>query len=83
MIICILLLADFSEKIKNNSAKNYGLCSCHYFSASALSWDSLLNMTKVELELISDPEMYIPVKNVREVEFLTFMIDLVKSTISI
>ena len=83
MTFCILFLADISEKIRNNSAKNYGLCSCHYFSASALSWDALLNMTKVELKLISDPKMYTSVKNLREVEFLTFMIDLVKSAISI
>ena len=28
-------------------------------SAPALSWDAMLNMTKVELELILDPDMYI------------------------
>ena len=28
-------------------------------SAPALSWEAMLNMTKVELELISDPDMYI------------------------
>ena len=28
-------------------------------SAPALSWDAMLNMTKVELELIPDPDMYI------------------------
>ena len=27
--------------------------------AAALSWDAMLNMTKVELELIPDPDMYI------------------------
>ena len=39
--------------------KNNGLCSSHYLSAPALSWDAMLNITKVELELISDPDMYI------------------------
>ena len=54
-----LLLADVFEKFRNNSLKNYGLCPSHYLSAPALSWDAMLNMTKVELELIPDPNMYI------------------------
>ena len=28
-------------------------------SAPALSWDAMLNMAKIKLELISDPDMYI------------------------
>ena len=54
-----LLLADVFEKFRNNSLKNYGLCPSHYLSTPALSWDAMLNMTKVEPELISDPDMYI------------------------
>ena len=54
-----LLLADVFEKFRNNSLKNYRLCPSHYLSALALSWDAMLNMTKVELELIPDPDMYI------------------------
>ena len=55
----ILLLADVFEPFRNNSLKNYGLCPSHYLSAPALTWDTILNMTKVKLELISDPDMYI------------------------
>ena len=54
----ILLLADIFQKFKNNSFKNYDLCPSHYLSAPALSWYAMLNMTKVELELIPDPNMY-------------------------
>ena len=54
----ILLLADVFEKIKNKGLKNYGLWSSHYFSAPGLSWDSMLNKTEVEAELISDVGMY-------------------------
>ena len=54
-----LLLADVFEKFQNNSLKNYGLCPNHYFNAPALSWNAMLNMTKVEFELIPDPDMYI------------------------
>ena len=55
----VLLLADVFEKLRNNSLKNYGLHPSHYLNAPALSWDAMLNMTKVELQLISDLDMYI------------------------
>ena len=47
----VLLLVDI---LRNN----YGLCPSNYLSAPALSWDAMGNMTKVELELIPDPDMY-------------------------
>ena len=53
----VLLLADVFEKIRNNSLNNYRLCSRHHLSEPGLSWDAMLNMTKVELELIPDPDM--------------------------
>ena len=49
----------FFEICRNNSLKNYGLCPNHYLSAPALSWDVMLNLTKVELKLISDLDIYI------------------------
>ena len=55
----ILLLADVFEKFRNNSLKNNGLCSSHYLNPLALSWATLLNVTKVELKLIPDPDIYI------------------------
>ena len=55
----VLLLADVFGKFRNTSLKNYGLCPSHYLSAPVLSWDAMLNLTKVELELITDPDMYI------------------------
>ena len=55
----VLLLADVFEKCRNNSLNNYGLCPSHYLSAPALSWDAMLNMAKIKLEIISDPDMYI------------------------
>ena len=55
----VLLLANVFEKFRNNSSKNYGLCPSHYLSAPGLSWDAMLNMTKIQVELISDPDIYI------------------------
>ena len=51
------MLADVFEKFRNSSFKNYGLCPSHYLSAP--SWDGMLKMTKIELELISNPDTYI------------------------
>ena len=67
---------------KNNSLKEYGLCPSHYLCTTALSWDAMLNMTKVEFELISDADIY-SLKEVWEAEFLVFLRDIVKPTISI
>ena len=53
MCYCYLMF----EKFRHNSLKNCGLCPSHYLSALALSWDAMLNRTKVEL--ITDLDMYI------------------------
>ena len=37
----------------------YGFDPCHYFSTPGLSWDAMLKMTKVKLELISDTDMHL------------------------
>ena len=55
----VLLLGDVFEKFRNNSFKNYGLWPSHYLSAPGLSWDAMLKMTKIKLELIPDPDMCI------------------------
>ena len=46
------------KKFRNNSLKNYGLCSGH-LSRPRLSWDAILKRTKFGLELIPYPDMYI------------------------
>ena len=55
----VLLLTDVFKEFRNNIRKNYGLCLSHYLSAPALSWDAILNMTKIKLEFISDSDIYI------------------------
>ena len=37
----------------------YELDPCHYFSSPGLSWDAIFKMTGIELELISDIDMYL------------------------
>ena len=55
----VLLLANVFEKFRNRCIESYGLCSSHYLIAPALSWDAIFNMTKVELDLISDVDMHL------------------------
>ena len=52
-----LLLADVFKKFRNNSLKNHRLCPSHYMSVPVISWNAMYNKSKVELELISDPDM--------------------------
>lgn len=54
----VLLLADVFEKFRNISLCHYQLDPCYYVSSPALSWDAMLLYTEVELDLISDVEIY-------------------------
>ena len=37
----------------------YGLDPCNYFSSPGLSWDAMLKVTEIELDLISDIDMHL------------------------
>lgn len=54
----VLLLADVFEKFRTMSLSYYNLDPCHYVSSPSLSWDAMLLFTKIELDLISDVEIY-------------------------
>ena len=54
-----MLLTDVFQKFINTCLKYFGLDPCQYFSSPELSWDAMLKMTKIELELISDIDMYL------------------------
>ena len=79
----ILLSAHVFQKFRNNSSKNYGLFPSHYLGSQGLSWDATLKMTKIEHELIPDPDMYILLEKGTRGEFLIFLIDIAKQTINI
>ena len=55
----VLLLGDVFEKFINTCFDYHGLDPCHYFSSPGLSWDAMLKMTRIELELISDIYMHL------------------------
>ena len=54
----ILLLADVFENFRKTCLEYYKLDPCHYFTSPGLSWDAMLKMTKIKLELITDVDMY-------------------------
>ena len=58
----VLLLADVFEKFISSCLKFYNLDPCHYFSAPGLSWNTMLKLTKIELEKISNADMYLFIK---------------------
>ena len=55
----VALLADVFENFRNLCQEQYGLDPAHYYTSPGLSWDALLKKTGVELELFTDPEMYL------------------------
>ena len=71
------------EKLRNNSLKFYGLCPSHYLSALCLSCNAMLKITKIKLELISDPDMSKSIEKSVKSEFLIFLINIAKPTITI
>ena len=59
----VLLSADVFEKFVATCLKFHGLDPCHFFSSPGLSWDTMLKMTSVKLEKISDIDKYLFVEN--------------------
>ena len=55
----VLLLADVFEKFIKTCLDYYGLDPCHYFSSAGLSWDAMLKMTGIKLDLISNIDMHL------------------------
>ena len=53
----VLLLADVFENLREINLTNSGLDHCHHVSSPGLTWDAMLKMTKVNLDLISDVNM--------------------------
>lgn len=55
----VLLLSDVFESFRNLCLENYKIDPCHTYTAPGLAWQACLRMTGVELELLTDPNMYI------------------------
>ena len=56
-------LSDVFQKFSNFAYETYKIDPNHSYTLPGFSWQSMLKMTKIELELISDSDMYLFLMN--------------------
>ena len=54
----VILLADVFENFRKTCLLYYKLDSCHYFTRPGLSCDTMLKMTNIKLELMTNVDMF-------------------------
>ena len=54
----IIVLADVLEKFRKTYMQYYKVDPFHYFSSAGLSWDNMLKITDIKLELMTDIDMF-------------------------
>ena len=59
----VLLLSDVFENFRDFSLNVYELDPAHSFTLPGFSWQAMLKMTGVRLELLTDPDMHLFIEN--------------------
>jgi hypothetical protein len=54
----VCLLADIFENYRRTSLDYYGLDPARYYTSPGMSWDAFLKSSRVELDLISDQDIF-------------------------
>ena len=55
----VILFADVFENFRNACLKAYNLDPGHFYTSPGLAWQACLKMTEVDIELLTDPDMYL------------------------
>ena len=58
----VQLLVDIFENFRSICMNHYRLDPAWYLSAPSLAWDAALKITKVQLQLLSDPDMLLMIE---------------------
>ena len=59
----VLLLSDVFQNFRQTVQQNHGLDCLYYPTLPSLAWSMALKHTKVQLELLTDPEAYLMIEN--------------------
>ena len=59
----VLLFSDIFENFRNICMNHYGLDPALVFQCARSAWDTELKITKVQLELLSDPDMLLLIES--------------------
>ena len=54
----VLLLTKVFENFRKTCMQYYKLDPCHYFTSPGLSWDAMLKVTNIKLEIMVDFDMF-------------------------
>ena len=55
----VLLLADVFENFRHVCLNAYKVSPCHFYTSPGLAWQACLKMSGVEIELLTDPVVYL------------------------
>jgi len=59
----VVLLADCMENFRHVDIQEYGIDPAHCWTLAGYAWQCCLKMTNLELQLITDPNIYLMFKN--------------------
>ena len=69
----VLLLADVMNKFRQSCMEHYKLDPSHFYTLPNFSWNVMLKMTNVSIELMRDIDMYNMIsKNIRWIMYYGF-----------